>query len=168
MNDGCSTVRLLEWISDLDEVGDEDLQSLANALGLRIHVAIVSPEYLPLIEDGVKVVESRLSKHRIVPFEAVEAGDIILLKQTSGSIQLIAVAGFTQYTGAGAERDVSSVLAPHMDALAYQPGFLDSKQDARYVSLIGLEDVQRVPDTRMRRRRRSGWDVFTPSAPSLL
>ncbi len=168
MNDGCSVLQLVDWISDLDEVGDEDLQLFANTLGQRIHVAIVSPEYLPLIEKRIKIVESRLSKHRIVPFESVEAGDIILLKQTSGMIQMVAMAGFAEYSSTATGDDISSVLAPHFDALAYQPGFLEAKQDARYVSLIGLNDVQRVSDTRMRRRRRSGWDVFAPERPSVL
>ena len=54
---------------------------------MNYHLAILSKEWIELILDGSKTIESRFSKIRCAPFGKVHAGDIVYLKESGGLVK---------------------------------------------------------------------------------
>ena len=51
------------------------------------HLAILTEPWLDLILDGHKTIETRISKVKLPPYEAVAVGDHVLMKQSGGPIK---------------------------------------------------------------------------------
>ena len=52
-----------------------------------IHLAVFTQPLLDLILDGCKTIETRISKIKLPPYQAVSVGDYVLMKQSGGPIK---------------------------------------------------------------------------------
>lgn len=53
----------------------------------RQHLAIFNPPFLDLILEGRKTIEGRFSKVRCAPFNTIEEGDVVLMKESGGLVR---------------------------------------------------------------------------------
>ena len=54
---------------------------------LTTHLAILTQPWLNLILDGHKTIETRISKTKLPPYQAVNVGDHVLMKESGGPIR---------------------------------------------------------------------------------
>lgn len=124
-----------------------------------LHLAVLVEPYLGFIFDGTKTVESRFSVKPIAPYGHVRQGDTILLKPPSKPIEgMCTVTECWQYRLDSTSRDlVRNRFGP---LLAAQPGFWESRQHARYLTLIAITHVVRTDPIAVPKRDRRGWVVL--------
>lgn len=145
----------------------EGLQSCADQFGTRIHLAIMTEPYLTKVRTGEKFIESRLTKVNISPFEQAGEGDVILFKRSGGAILAIASverAEFRHLAGADAPKTLAEKYA---DGLSYEPGYVETKREAKFASLLWLSEVRSVPPTPLDKRGRQAWVTFHPTRNNL-
>jgi hypothetical protein len=139
--------------SDLLGSPDADLPTCG------IHLAVFVEPFLGYILDGSKTVESRFSVKRCAPFGRVVAGDVILLKQSSGPIVGLA--------------RVQTVWSYHLDAASWDqirkqftealraqdPAFWDRRRGAAYATLMRIDQVRVLDPIWWEKKDRRGWVV---------
>jgi hypothetical protein len=128
-----------------------------------VHLAIFVPPFLEFLLDGRKTIESRFSVNRCPPFERVDAGDLVLVKQSGGPVVAVA--------------EVSRVWYYHLDATARDfirvhfssqlciedPDFWDAKASSCYATLMQFSSVERLDPIPCLKRDRRGWVVLDPA-----
>ncbi|GJJ16333.1 hypothetical protein [Mycolicibacterium mageritense] len=156
-----------QWLLSRDHsvVCYADLKSWAQQLGASIHIAIMVEPYLTKVCTGEKYIESRLTKVRMSPYESVSIGDIILFKRSGGAIEGIASVSDTLYARLSSGDDVYSLVDEFGDGLSYEPGYAESKADARFGSFLWLDDVQRIDPVPMQKRDRQAWVTIAACQP---
>ncbi len=128
-----------------------------NCPSVSIHLAVFIEPYLEYILTGKKTIESRFSSRRFPPYQRIDRGDIILLKQSSGPI-----VGLCEVEDAWfyeldknawkkIKRDFASALC------AQDPEFWDSRKSAIYATLIRISHVKTITPRFIQKRDRRGW-----------
>jgi hypothetical protein len=141
----------------------DELRSWSHELGVRIHLAVMVEPYLSKICRGEKRIESRLTKVNISPFRRAEAGDVILFKLSGGPIQAVARVESTRFEDLSTTGLAPKSLANAFAAgLSYEPGYVETKAEARFVSLMWLEDVQRIDAISFAKPGRQAWVTLDP------
>jgi len=104
-------------------------------------------------------VESRLSQNRIVPFESVRAGDVILTKAPGGPICGLVVAHRAWFF------DLS--LAPlrllrerFSERMCADEAFWDAKQSARFATIIEVTNPLPIAPVACDKNDRRGWVIL--------
>lgn len=124
-----------------------------------IHLAIVLEPYLQFILDGSKSVESRFSRNGCAPFERVAAGDVVLLKRSSGP-----VVGVCTVSNVWNYRLTPTTLLEIKDrfghAICPQEGFWEDRRDAAFATLMRIDDSRPLPDLTVPKKDRRGWVVL--------
>src|SRR3954470_2813837 len=62
----------------------------------RVHIAVMAEPFLALVLRGAKTVETRFSDRRTPPYDAAQAGDLVLFKRVSGPVVGMATLGGAQ------------------------------------------------------------------------
>ena len=122
--------------------------------GATIHIAVMAEPFLTCVFAGQKTVESRFSINKVAPFNKVRAGDLILMK--AGPIVGCFKADWVQYFDVSVT-PIAVIKAKYGTAICGDDNFWQSKQDKRYVTLIGIKNVQRLAPTAITKRDRRGW-----------
>jgi len=139
------------------DVVDAHVRGSEDQIG--IHLAIVLEPYLEFILDGSKSVESRFSRNGCAPFGRVTAGDIVLLKRSSGP-----VVGLCTVSDVWDYRLTASTLLEIKDrfgpAICPQHGFWEDRRDAAFATLMRIEGARPLPDLAVPKRDRRGWVVL--------
>ena len=123
------------------------------------HLAIFREPFLQLILQGRKTIESRFSMKRIAPFGVVRAGDVMLLKRSSGPIVAycdIVRAEFFELD----QFSLEQIRARYSDRLCADAAFWRARKRFRYASLLHIGKVQSVPPWYCEKRDRRAWVVL--------
>lgn len=134
------------------------------------HLLVVRRPYLDLLLTGRKRIECRLSTMRRPPYECVRSGEVLWLKQPSGPIRGLAVAGRCEYHALdGCGRDLAEIAARHRDAIRAEDGFfVDAAGWARYVSLIWIDRIAAIAPLTIVKRDQRAWVVLAaPPMPGM-
>ncbi|MDE0313871.1 MAG: ASCH domain-containing protein [Candidatus Poribacteria bacterium] len=136
------------------------------------HLAILTDPWLDLILDGHKTIETRISKVKLPPYEAVAVGDHVLMKQSGGPIKGAFEIEQIETYHADSNLDklvfdevfrenarqiygFQEVMYAHRDAL--EKKWCESK----YATFIHVENVQRYdPDIPIKKTNRLAWVVL--------
>jgi hypothetical protein len=127
----------------------------------QAHLAVMREPYLSFVRERRKTVESRFSRVQTPPFGYVAAGDILLLKEVAGPVTALArVVTADFYT---LDAAVFARLRDRFAAAlcATDPDFWDERRDARYATLMRIDDVTIVDPLPVDKRDRRGWVVLT-------
>jgi hypothetical protein len=123
----------------------------------NLHLAVFAEPYLSFVLNGKKTVESRFSSVRCAPYESVESGDIILLKQVSGPVVGICRATSATYY----ELDKARLLdLKHRFSKMICPAnekFWQDRAHASFATLITIADVWQHDPFSVAKRDRRGW-----------
>jgi dephospho-CoA kinase len=149
-----------QWREQLDELlADQRVQR-------RLHLAILLEPYLRFVLDRTKTVESRFSRNGCAPYGCVRAGDILLLKRSSGPVvgmcTVTAVWDYRLTPTTWAE--IKQLFGP---AICAQEGFWEERSEASYATLMTVADARELPAIHVAKRDRRGWVVLSDpeSAP---
>ncbi len=136
-----------------------------------VHLAVFVEPFLQYVLDGRKTIESRFSIHRRPPFGCVQAGDLILIKQSAGPIVALAEVSAVWYY----QLDASArnfIRARFSEQLCIEdPDFWDAKAEACYATLMQFARLERLEPFACDKRDRRGWVVLqstSDSQPTLL
>ena len=136
------------------------------------HLAILTDPWLDLILDGHKTIETRISKIKLPPYEAVSVDDYVLMKESGGNIKgafeieqvetfhadsnldkLVFDAVFREH--ARKIYGFQEVMYAHRDAL--EKKWCDSK----YATFMHVKNVQRYdPAIPIEKTNRLAWVVL--------
>ncbi|MEM6750234.1 MAG: ASCH domain-containing protein [Planctomycetota bacterium] len=132
---------------------------------MACHVAILRPPYPGLILDGVKTIESRLSKQPVEPFGKVRAGDRLFLMESGGAFFATALAGRVWTEGDAPPSRIDELARTFDDRVCGGADYWRAKREARFVTLIAMRNVEpwsHGPD--FARRYLKAWYVLDDSA----
>lgn len=141
----------------------EDLRSAFGKIDVGVHLAILRPPYLDWILEGSKTAESRFMKRRVVPYQSVNAGDLLILKDSSGPIRGLALVSEARHYGPLNRTDVVSLFLKYGRELRVNDQFRKSKEAARFASLLLLAYARTIPPIQLRKSDRRGWVVLVRS-----
>ena len=137
---------------------DKQWQHYLNKFTGDIHLAILQEPYLTYILQGTKTVESRFAKVKYAPFNQVAIGDILVLKQSGGSIKAICKATavwfyeLTPTTLNAIKRKFEKNIQPE------EPNsFWKTRTKCKVATLIKISDVTTIPHLEIKKKDRRGW-----------
>lgn len=128
---------------------------------MRKHLAILKKPYLNAILEGSKTIESRLTKTKRQPFDQIDIGDMIYLKQSSGPICATAkVASVKIYENLNSS-EIAEIKKLYNKQICGSDGYWQSKSDSRYALLVWLKDVKRVSPVNITKKDQRAWIVLS-------
>lgn len=130
---------------------------------MKKHLAIFPKDYIAKILNHEKTMESRFSKVKCAPYQQVEVGDIILLKEQSGPIRGQAKVKDVIYFSGLTSEEMQAIKGEYNDRLKADDEFWQSKKDAKYATLMFLEEVKELPPETYKKNDRRGWVVLPSS-----
>lgn len=134
---------------------------------VALHLAIFVEPYLQYVLDGQKTVESRFATRRFAPYQQVSAGDVLLLKASSGPIVGICEVAQAWFYHLDAE-SWQFIQRHFTEALCAQdPAFWTDRAHATFATLMRVRHVRRTPRIPYQKRDRRGWVVLRPAAAQL-
>ncbi|HRF93563.1 MAG TPA: hypothetical protein PLZ51_00145 [Aggregatilineales bacterium] len=118
---------------------------IKEATDKSVHVAILANKYLESILNLDKTIESRFSLSKRMPYQRVNVGDVLLLKQTSGPIKGIAYVEKVWFYKL--ENDTLNLIKRDFgDELKISDeSFWLRCEQLSYATLIKLTHVKRIP-----------------------
>jgi adenylate kinase family enzyme len=129
-----------------------------------VHVAIFSEPFLGYVLAGTKTVDSRFSKNRIAPYEYVEPGDIILIKQAGGPVT--AVCSVERAWFYEIDNEIFKKIKDQFGRLiCASEEFWRSRRERSYATLILLKDVRPVTPFEIEKKDRRGWVTLKKNKP---
>ncbi len=133
---------------------------ILNRSAARLHLAIFVEPFLQYILDGQKTIESRFSSKRIIPYMAVNKGDVVLLKKSSGPILGICHVNDVWYYKLN-ESSWFQIKKEYSEALCAQnPEFWQDRKSASYATLIRIEKVKSLSPIHISKNDRRGWVIL--------
>lgn len=132
-------------------------------VGSRIHIAILSRNYLELILSEDKTIESRLSVNRRMPYERIERGDILLLKETGGPIRGISYVTDVEFVEIANDITLDEIKEKYSEGLQIQDeSYWQRYSESCYGTFIFLSHVRRVSPMKFSKKDRNAWVIFEP------
>lgn len=125
------------------------------------HLAILTQPYLDKIISKDKTIESRFSKPRIAPFQRVQKGDVIFLKQAAGPLLAITLVSEVRFFGPLEEGEIENIFEEYRDGLALEQDFTETKLDSKYGTLIFLSSVTAIQPIPVAKTDRRAWIVLS-------
>ena len=132
---------------------------LGDTLDNGIHLAVFVQPYLDFVLEGKKTIDSRFSVNRHAPFQQVNNGDLLILKESSGPICGVCVishAWFYDLNPASWSDIQKFASALCMD----DSHFWVKKRSACFATLMRLENVTRLRDISVQKVDPRGWVVL--------
>jgi hypothetical protein len=129
-----------------------------------IHLAVMVEPYLSMLLLGLKTVESRFTATRRAPWNCVRAGDLLLLKKSSGPITGLAEVGRVWSYEIGGQKTLASIRSEFDSRVRGEPKFWTACAHARYATLMQIARVAPVKPLNCHKRDQRGWVVLRPGA----
>lgn len=120
----------------------------------NIHIAIMSEPFLSYVLEGKKTVESRFSLNRIAPYGKAHTDDIVFMK--SGPIVGYFIVSWVKMFDLS-EYPISEIAREYGTAICADEAFWKRKSDKRYVTLMGIKDVQALTPAKITKLDQRAW-----------
>src|SRR5690606_5364590 len=101
--------------------------------------------YIRMMLDGRKTVESRLTRMNRAPFRAIEAGDRIYFKASSGPFMATAVADAVAFYDELNPAAIAKLKQRYNDRVCGDDAYWQWKRTSRYATFVELREVQATP-----------------------
>ena len=137
---------------------------------MPIHVAILKKPFLDAILAGDKTVESRLTKNKLPPFQKIEPGERLFLKQSSGPYRATAIAGDIEFHDQLTPDRVETLRQRWQPAVGGDDeDYWQTKADVGYASFIRLTHIQPLHvGPAMKKSNGQAWFVLDESRSPIL
>ncbi len=106
-----------------------------------IHIALLKRNYLDMLLDGRKTMESRLSITRRAPFRAVMSGESIFFKQSGGPYRAHAIINQVEFIDGLTPRAVRALRTRVNGQVLGESAYWRSKRTAKYATLLTFREI---------------------------
>ncbi|MCH7873111.1 MAG: ASCH domain-containing protein [Planctomycetes bacterium] len=132
----------------------------------RRHAAIVDGRHAELLRAGIKTIETRIYRHKRLPYGRIRVGDLIYFKLTGGEVfgstKVVRIRQFENLTPAHVRR----IRQRYNHAVCAEPAYWAAKRSARYAVLIWLQELRRTRTApRIPRQYGNGWLILRSTRP---
>lgn len=113
-----------------------------------------------MILDGSKTIESRFSMNKIAPYNKVNIGDEILLKETGKDVTASAIVKMVKYYELTPEivEDIRIEYGKEIGIDKFEDW--QTTLTKKYCTLIWLKDVKRIEPIKVPRSNGAGWLIL--------
>jgi hypothetical protein len=123
----------------------------------------MKPGPLRRLLSGEKRIESRFSKVRCLPHGWVKPGDRIFFKRSGGPILACATVEAACTWELRGPEEVAALRDLYNRWIRADSAYWEEKQNAKWVTLIGLRDVRLLPALPFLKRDRQPWTILDRS-----
>jgi hypothetical protein len=124
--------------------------------GIGLHLAVFAEPYLSKALCGEKTIESRFSRNRCAPYDAVGYGDILLLKAVGGPICGLARVRRAWFYDLSLQ-PLTYIRDTFGEGIGAGEDFWAARCDAAFATLIELTDPIAIDPVACGKRDRRGW-----------
>lgn len=132
----------------------DDWSKFPSKRGRDIHIAVMSEPFLSYVFSEKKTVESRFSLHKIAPYQKVQPGDTVFMK--AGPIVGGFEVGWVRYIDL-LEHAIEDIAMTYGADICGNEVFWKEKANKRYVTLLGISNVQKLTPLRISKFDRRAW-----------
>ena len=126
----------------------------------NFHLVILKKEYLDKILDGSKQVELRLTKTAVPPFGCSAAGDILVLKESSGPVCAVAqVSAIKQVTDLNPVK-IAQLKSQYNHLICGADAYWQFKSDSQFAVLLWLKNIRSIAPIRIYKKDWRAWVVL--------
>jgi ASC-1-like (ASCH) protein len=125
------------------------------------HLVILKRPYLDLILEGKKTIESRFLKVNKAPFGQVRAGDVLLLKESSGPVCGRAVAEAVKFYKDLQPAKIKKIKERYNNFICGDEEYWQSKSECKFGVLVRLNKAERIEPVWITKKDWWGWVVLT-------
>lgn len=134
----------------------------------KIHLALMVEPYLSLILNGAKTIESRFSTKRIIPFNNITCGDIVVLKKSGGDIVAVFESGDVIFKQINGRIDVDEIKRKYGRELCLEESFWEKKEKAKYVTLVSITHLKKISPISIKKVNRQSWLIYNKENKQVL
>lgn len=127
---------------------------------MRTHLAVMQEPYLTNVLDGRKLIESRFSIKKVLPFNAVDVDDVIFFKKSSGNVMGEALVKEVEYHEKLTPSKIQILVKKYEKELLLSNDFLEKKMNSNYATLIWLKDVRRITPFHYEKHDQRAWIIL--------
>jgi len=109
------------------------------------HIAVFDRGLLDKVLDGKKRFDSRFSKEKCVPYDSINNGDTIYLKEKGGPVVAKAKADNIKFYANLNDEKIRIFKYTYSSILLMDNDFWNREKDSQYATLFALKDVQGIP-----------------------
>ncbi|MCG9128815.1 ASCH domain-containing protein [Candidatus Poribacteria bacterium] len=138
----------------------------------KTHLAILIQPWLDLILDGHKTIETRISKVKVPPYESIDVGDHVIMKERGGPIK----GAFevdeieTYYSDSQLDSMVFDEICNKVSLdifglegieIAYRQSILNKWCNSKYATFLHVKNVQHIEtDLLLKKKNRKAWIIL--------
>lgn len=162
--------RNLYMVGSISYVGNTPIYHILNtrySFVMTKHLAIMPNIVIDAILSGKKTIESRFSKHKIVPFGVISVGDLVYLKPPGEDVVGQFRVNKVFYFAGLSKADFEAIFAQYGEKIlsgdpAFDKQFRVAHQDCHYGSLIFIKDPERflTSPIKIKKSDQRGWAVI--------
>jgi ASC-1-like (ASCH) protein len=129
---------------------------------IGVHLAIFNEPFLSLIYEGKKKIESRFSINKVGPYHKIYEGDLVVLKESGGSVTGLFLAGEVRYFSNLDINALKNIEINYGDLICshHSLDFWVMREKSNYATLINITNVQKIPPIKVSKKDRAGWSVI--------
>lgn len=150
-----------EQLSNDDEWRDNIVKIVEdNSIG--VHLAIFTEPYLSLVCTGEKSIESRFSQSKITPYDRVNKGDVVLIKESGGYVKAVFVAGDVRFYTFLNKKRLIEIEETYGRSICthYDSNFWESRADANFATLIEITELRILKPFLIDKNDRTAWSTL--------
>lgn len=132
------------------------LQQAVKLQQIDFHLAIMCEPFYGSIINGTKTVESRFSRNRCAPYQAVAEGDVIMFKKVCEPISALSRVERVWYYDLRLT-PLEQIIESHANEIAADDAFWEQQSESIYASLMLLTETIKIPPIECSKRDRRGW-----------
>ncbi|MGA2915681.1 MAG: ASCH domain-containing protein [Sedimentisphaerales bacterium] len=127
---------------------------------LNYHLVILKKYYLDKILDGSKRVELRLTKTAVPPFGCSAAGDILVLKESSGPVCAVAQVSAVKQVSNLTPVKIAQLKTQYNHLICGADAYWQFKSDSQFAVLLWLKNVKSIAPVRIYKKDWRAWVVL--------
>jgi len=126
------------------------------------HLAIFNDvNVIEKILRGEKIIESRFSRHKDLPYGKIKKGDEIYMKESGGKIKGRVLVDNVLFYGDLSPEKIGTLRKEYSNEILADDDFWESYAKSKYVSLIFLKNPERfVSAIKFKKHDRRGWMII--------
>ncbi len=143
----------------------EDLNN-PSCLEGKIHIAVFKKDLLKKVLNGEKKLESRFSKERLVPYDSIDNGDTIYLKESGGPIVAKAKADKIKFYANLNSDKIKIFKYTYSAQLCVDDEFWNKEKDSLYATMFNLKDIEGITPITTPKSDQQPWVIINQGTDS--
>ena len=123
------------------------------------HIAILRKKYYDMVISGEKTIESRFSMNKIAPYNKINVGDILWIKETGKDVTLKVIVDKVKFYELTPEIVEKIRINYGKEIGTDKPQDWTSTLQKKYGTLIWLKNIERIEPKKVKRSNGAGWIV---------